>query len=65
MFQRLNVRLNPGTAGCGKFAAKPLVALFKIYSQSINPKREISKLLTFPDLESGDKNIPKFYFRFT
>ena len=47
---------NPRAASCGKFAAKPLLTHFKSYSQRINSKSDISKLLTFPALEFCDKN---------
>ena len=50
-------------AGCGKFAAKTFLTDFKIYSENINAKSEISKLLTFPCFESGDIKFSKFDFR--
>ena len=57
--------VNRGAAGCCKFAAKPLLAYFKIISQSINSKNYICKLLTFPAFEYGDKSFSKLNFRFT
>ena len=53
--QSLDIYLNPGAAGCGIFAAKRLLAHFKTFSQSINSKSELCKLLTCPALEFDDK----------
>ena len=47
----------PAAAGCGKFAEKPIFAYFKMCSQDIKSRSEISKLLTFPTFESDDKNF--------
>ena len=52
MHKRSISKFNPGAAGCGKFDAKSLLAHFEIFSESVNSKSEISKLITFPALKS-------------